>query len=281
MRFWLGTPQGGSLVSAQDAMIPMSDHGFTVGDAVFETLKVVNGQPFALTRHLARLHRSAVGLSMTLPDEQVIRHAVGEIVAAAEKPVERLRITVSSGSGPLGSARGQAQWTLALMSGPATAWPATASIAVVPWAKYEGSAVTGLKTTSYAENVVALAYAQRLGADEGIFANTAGQLCEGTGSNVLIAMDGVLVTPTLASGALGGITRELAVQWCGVVERDVPIDALLRADEILLASSTRDLQPVSLVIERDGSQRILQAPGPLSQQAMAQFAAASADNIDP
>ena len=85
---------------------------------------------------------------------------------------------------------------------------------MVPWVRNERSAVAGLKTTSYAENVVALAYAKERGAIEAVFANTRGELCEGTGSNVFVVRDGVVWTPPLDSGCLAGITRALAVEWC-------------------------------------------------------------------
>ena len=73
--------------------------------------------------------------------------------------------------------------------------PASAAVVVVPWTRNERAATAGLKTTSYADNVVALAYAKERGAVEAIFANTRGELCEGTGSNIFVVVDGVLVTP--------------------------------------------------------------------------------------
>ena len=71
----------------------------------------------------------------------------------------------------------------------------------VPWPRNERGALAGLKTTSYAENVVALADASERGATEAVFANLAGHLCEGTGSNVFYVVDGELRTPTLAAAA--------------------------------------------------------------------------------
>ena len=78
----------------------------------------------------------------------------------------------------------------------------------MPFRRNEFSAVAGLKTTSYAENALALAKAEELDADEAIFANTAGMLCEGTGSNVFVVLDGEVLTPPLSSGCLAGITRD-------------------------------------------------------------------------
>ena len=84
----------------------------------------------------------------------------------------------------------------------------------MPWVRNERAATAGLKTTSYAENVIALASRQEPGALEAIFANTRGELCEATGSNVFVVIDGVVRTPPLDSGCLAGITRELVLEWC-------------------------------------------------------------------
>ncbi len=89
-----------------DASISPLDHGYLVGDGVFETLKTIDGTPFALTRHLARLRRSAAGLDLLVPDDATIRAAIDAVLAGAAVGPGRLRITVSSGAGPLGSGRG-------------------------------------------------------------------------------------------------------------------------------------------------------------------------------
>jgi branched-chain amino acid aminotransferase len=102
----------------------------------------------------------------------------------------------------LGAERSGTTLVMACSSG--GAWEPSTKVSVVPWTRNEYSAVAGLKTTSYAENVVALSYAHDRGASEAIFANSQGALCEGTGSNIFLALDGQLITPTLASGCLAG-----------------------------------------------------------------------------
>ena len=82
------------------------------------------------------------------------------------------------------------------------------------------------------------------GASEGLLVNTAGHLCEGTGSNVFAVYGDTVVTPPLTSGPLAGITRELVLEWCDVVERDLTLAEALTADEVFLTSSLRDVQPV-------------------------------------
>ena len=106
---------------------------------------------------------------------------------------------------------------------------------IVPWTRNENGALAGLKTISYAANVRALAYAHERGAGEAIFANTQGNLCEATGSNVFLVRDGVLITPPPSAGCLLGVTRalllELGARGSGIAteERDVPIDALAQS----------------------------------------------------
>ena len=242
----------------------MFDHGFTVGDGVFETTKVVRGVPFAITRHLDRLIRSAHGLGLHVDPTQV-RVAVTEVLAENETlPLARLRITATGGHAPLGSDRGEAHPTLIVAIAPGKEWPPTADVAVVPWVRNERAATAGLKTTSYADNVVALEHAHATGAAEAIFGNTIGNLCEGTGTNVFLAVDGRLVTPPLSSGCLPGVTRALLLEWLGDVDEvDVLLSALYDADEAFLTSSTRDIQPIRSV---DGH-LLPVAPGPLTRHA--------------
>jgi branched-chain amino acid aminotransferase len=87
-------------------------------------------------------------------------------------------------------------------------------VITVPWTRNERSAIAGVKTTSYAENVVALARAAESGATEALFADTRGRLSEGTGSNVFVVVGGRILTPALTAGCLAGITRALVLEWC-------------------------------------------------------------------
>ncbi|MGL5829055.1 MAG: aminotransferase class IV, partial [Angustibacter sp.] len=243
------------------------DHGFTVGDGVFETLKVSSGVPFALTRHLARLARSAASLGLQPPDESQLRLGIEEVLRCAAQPsLARLRLTVTAGVGPLGSDRLHAPQTLAVALAPAGAQPASAAVVTVPWPRNERAATVGVKTTSYAENVVALSYAREHGADEAILSNTIGELCEGTGSNIFIVRDGLVCTPGLSSGCLAGITRELLLEWSGAAgldirQRPLTMVELEDCDEAALSSSTRDIQPIHRINGRE-----LRAPGRLSRQ---------------
>lgn len=237
MHVWLN----GQLVSSDDAYLPVDDHGLIVGDGAFETLKTTRGEAFAVTRHLRRLRRSLEALAISVPDEELLRQAIAETVEAAGHAESRIRVTVTAGSGSLGSGMpgGQPSVFVAVTE----LRPKAEPIAVtVPWTRNERGATAGLKTTSYAENVRSLRVAHEAGASEALMANTRDELCEGTGTNVFVVIDGQAFTPPLASGCLAGVTRELVLEVAPVTERVLPFEILQTAQEIFLTSSTRDVQ---------------------------------------
>ena len=258
-----------------DAHISVMDHGLTVGDGVFETMLVRRGFPFARRRHLDRLERSLAGLGLQSCGRDVMEQACDEVVAASGRTEGRLRLTVTAGVGPAGSGRGSGPCTVLAVVTDQPPVPDTAAVVTVPWTRNENSALAGLKTTSYGENVVALARAKEADADEAIFANTRGELCEGTGTNIAVVVDGRLVTPPLSSGCLAGVTRALAIEHCGIDEATIPYAVLERVTEAALLGTTRDVQPITAI---DG--RPLE-PGALTLAARAAFADLVARDLDP
>ena len=269
----------GRLVGPDEAVVSVFDHGFTVGDGVFETVKVADGRPFALRRHLERLHRSAgiLGLDVPLTDGS-LRRVVDEVIEAAALDLARLRITVTGGTTPMGSGRGGGAPTLVVAAGPLAPWPAETTAVTAPWPRNERSALAGVKTTSYAEQVMALAEAHKVDASEALVPNTRGDVCEGTGSNVFLVLDGRLITPSLLSGCLPGVTRALVLDLLPEAEEDdVPLTALAAADEVLLTSTTRDVQPLRMLDGRD----LPGVDGPVAQRAMAAYADLMARDVDP
>ncbi|MEW6154841.1 MAG: aminotransferase class IV [Actinomycetota bacterium] len=267
----------GRLLDASEARVSPFDHGLLTGDGVFETLRVYRGVPFATGRHLDRLARSAAVLGLDAPGPDVLRPAMAEVVEANRLSAGRLRVTVTGGPSPLGPARGRGAPTVIVAGGPMARWPETADVAVAPWPRNERSPLVGAKTTSYAENVVALAWAEARGAGEAVFANLAGHLCEGTGTNVFLVVGGRLVTPPLSSGCLGGVTRELLCELVDVEEADVGVEVLAEASEAFLSSSTREVQPIATVDRRP----LLSAPGPRTAEAAAAFRALVGADLDP
>lgn len=273
MRAWVN---GRLLDDPNGPAVAVADHGFTVGDGVFEAIKVVAGQPFALTRHLNRLANSAKGMRLPQVEVDEVRRGVGAVLEGQRLSLGRIRVTYTGGVAPLGSGRGDEPPTLVVVADAMQPRAATTSVVTVPWPRNERGALSGLKSTSYGENVVALAYAAERGASEAIFANVAGNLCEGTGSNVFYVIGGELRTPTLAAGCLAGISRALVLEWYGGREVDEPIDVLESAEEIFLVSTTRDVQGV-----RRWNGRDLEAPGSVTRDAMKVWALREAEDVDP
>ncbi|MGH3359627.1 MAG: aminotransferase class IV [Nocardioidaceae bacterium] len=273
MRAWLN---GQILDPVDRPALSVLDHGITVGDGAFETVQIVNGEPFALTRHLDRLILSATGIGLTAPDTDAIRAGAKAVIAGQDLPNGLLRITVTAGRGPLGSGRFGGEQTVIVIAQPTDRPGPSTSVVTVPWPRNERGALAGLKTTSYAENALLVSRAREEGATEAILPNTLGELCEGTGSNVFYVVDGELVTPTLASGCLSGITRALLTEWCDVVERDDTIDVLQAADEVFLSSTIRCVLPVHEI-----DHRRLEAPGPVTQEVLRTWERRSAANLDP
>lgn len=262
MRVWI---DGRVLESPQEPALSVLDHGLVVGDGVFETVKVELGRPFALTPHLQRLSRSATGLGIGEPDLEAIRSGVAATLEDQELPFGRIRITVTSGPGPLGSPRGDGPQTSVVVTEPCDRPPSVSRIATVPWPRNERGALAGLKTTSYAENALMVEAARSRGASEAVMPNTRGDVCEGTGSNLVYVLDGRVITPTLEAGPLAGITRALLLEWAAgeleIHEEDHPIEVLGAAEEVMLVGTTRDVQAIEQVDER-----MLVAPGPLTRR---------------
>jgi branched-chain amino acid aminotransferase len=228
-----------------DARVPVTDHGLVVGDGVFEALKVTPAGPFAVRRHLERLDRSAAAMGLPATDHRAIRGAIEELLDGWSLPLGKIRITYTGGRGPLGSGAAYGPQTLVVALDAAVPAAPTAEVVTAPWSRNEHGALAGVKSTSYAENVRALAHAVARGGSEAILLNTAGNVCEGTGSNLFAVLDGTVVTPALSAGPLAGITRELLLEWWLVVERDLSPAEAKGADEVFLTSSLRDVQAVT------------------------------------
>jgi branched-chain amino acid aminotransferase len=275
----------GGLCAAADVRISPFDHGLLVGDGVFETVRVYDGQPFAWRRHLDRLVHSAAGLGLALPARDELRAAADAVLAANGLREARLRITVTGGVAPLGSERGDAPPTVIVAASEVVPSAAATTVAISPWPRNEHGATAGLKTTSYAENVRALAYARELGATEALLENTQHQLCEATGSNVFVVSQGVVRTPPASSGCLLGVTRALVLELCPslglpVEEVPLPLHALTDdADEAFLTSTVREVQGIAEIA--GWGHTFADAPGPVTRALAAAFDDLIASDLDP
>jgi branched-chain amino acid aminotransferase len=268
----------GAIVAPGAPAIRPEDKGLT-GAGVFEAIKVVAGTPFALHRHLDRLVASAAPLDLPV-DLDRVRDGIAAVLAVdgAGEGRRWLRITVTAGPAGMATGVGSGEPTTVVATAPMAPWGPTTSVVVLPWRRNEHGALAGLKTISYLENGLGLRYATDHGAEEGIFANTAGNLCEGCGTNVFVVHEGVIVTPPLTAGCLAGVTRGLVLEWVpGVVEDDLPIDVLATCEEAFLTSTSRDVHPIATVDGRPLPRR----PGSLTAKAMRLFAERAAADPDP
>jgi branched-chain amino acid aminotransferase len=268
----------GALMPLEDASVSPLDHGLVVGDGVFETLRTYRGEPFAWTRHAARLQSSAEGLGLDAPDSDALRAAVDAVLAANDFAAARIRITITGGPAPPGSKRAPVPATVIVVAFALEPVAPHIDVMIVPWTRNEGGALAGLKTISYAENVRALAHVEAHGAQEAIFPNTQGNLCEATGSNVFLVVGGACITPPLSAGCLNGVTRQLLLEaGLPIEERDVPVASLRNAEEAFVSSTTREVQPIASV---DGV-TLSAVPGPITARFAAAFTSLVARDLDP
>lgn len=260
----------------EQAQVSALDHGLVVGDGVFEALKVTPAGTFAVRRHLDRLTRSARALGLPDPDHDAVQSGIDAVLAGRTYAEGKIRITYTGGRGPLGSQAAYGPATLVVATDVSPMPDPVTDIVTAPWRRNEHGALTGVKSTSYAENVRGLAYATERGGSEAIFLNTAGQLCEGTGTNIFCVFGSEVVTPPLSAGPLAGITREVLVEWCDITETDLTLEQAQRADEVFITSSLRDVQGV-----RRWDDVEFPALGPVSREVAQVFADRSTAEIDP
>lgn len=259
-----------------EARVSAIDHGLVVGDGVFEALKVTPAGAFAVQRHLDRLTRSAQALGLPDPDHGAVRTGIDAVLDGRTYAEGKIRITYTGGRGPLGSQAAYGPTTLVVAADVSPVPGPVTDIVTAPWTRNENGALAGVKSTSYAENVRGLAYATERGASEAIFVNTAGQLCEGTGTNIFCVFGSEVVTPPLTAGPLAGITRAVLLEWCDITEADLTLEKAQAADEVFLTSSLRDIQGV-----RRWDDVEFAALGPVTSEIAEVFATRSTAEIDP
>ncbi len=235
----------GRLRPAGEAAVYSLDRGFTLGDGVFETLRAYGGKPFAVARHWKRLAHACETTGLPVPTCDEFARVLNLTLAANNLPEARIRFTVTRGSDPDGLSP-----TIVCSISPATTFAAAEKVVTAPWTRNEKGALTGVKSVSYGENLMAIAYAKRENAAEAIFFNTRGELCEGATTNIFIVKGTDVFTPPLSSGCLAGVTRELVIELCrdhriNLSETPLTSHDLTTADEAFLTSSTREVQPVS------------------------------------
>jgi branched-chain amino acid aminotransferase len=232
MKVWLN----GELLDADEAHISPFDRGFLLGEGVFETLRSYAGRIPTIAEHLERLEFGCRALGVGVTPMHELAHAVHALLRENELIDARIRITVTE--------------TAILMTAlDLRPWPDTATAVLAPWPHNEKSPLAGVKTTSRADTVLGLAYAHSQGADEVLFLNLAGNLCEAATANVFVIRCNRVETPPLSAGCLPGITRRHVLEACEALgieatETNLLLDALSEAEEMFLTSSTRGIQPL-------------------------------------
>ena len=278
-KVWLSTH--GRALDPQDATISVFDRGFLYGDSVYETLRTARGQILGLDAHLDRLRRSAAGIAFELPFTfEEIRRAIEEALLAAGNPDSRVRVTVTRGTGPINlDTRVAESPVLAVIVTPLEIPARAVYLRGISACTVERVAIVrpGLKTGNYLGNILALRSAHERGAEDAIMCNPDGSVAEGATSNLFVIKDGVAHTPSLASGLLAGLTRELVLRLLREIlgiethERQILAAELQTADELFLTSSVRGVMPVTTL---DGRVLGEGGAGPLTRRVLDAYDAA-------
>ncbi len=270
----------GSLFYRSQAKLSPFDHGFLYGLGLFETVRAYSGSLFRLDRHIARLLRSAeiIGLSPDLTASKLYEACL-HVLQSNNIQEGRLRITLSAGEGEPTPEPPTGEPTLFITASPYLPNQALhergAKAIFSALRRNTRSLPSLLKTTSYLDNFMARREARLKEADEALFLNEQGALCEGSTSNIFLITGETLVTPPIASGILAGITREAVIEIARaehleVFEREVAPEELAAADEAFLTNSLVELLPL---VEVEGKPVGSGKPGKLTQRLSESYAA--------
>ena len=245
----------GELLLASEARIPATDDGLLRGDGVFEVVRVYRGKPFAFEEHLARLERSARNLRLAADVEAVRSDAYRLLAEAGSGPEhDLLRIVLTRGGRRL------------LLTEPLPPTPERIRLATVTYSPTR--VLDGVKSLSYAANMLASRLARERGFDEALLVTPHGRVLEAPTSSIFWIEDGAVLTPPLDEHILASITRAVVLEVTGAQERPCTLADLLAADEAFLASTTREVQPVAAVEER-----VFDAEGPVTRRIAADVGA--------
>ncbi|GAA5483418.1 aminotransferase class IV [Haloferula sargassicola] len=211
------------------------DRGHSHGLGVFETLLALDGRLVRPDWHFERMEHGCRVLEIDPPDREAILAALAPELGRGR---QRVRIVRTAGAGSLNQLHGEGARTL-LSLAPCPEPPDRLSFILAPWPKNEASPLAAVKCLSYAENLLALDAARQAGADEAVFLNTRGELCEGATSNLFLQVKGRLLTPPLSSGCLPGTFRRGLLE-SGQADEAVLVPAdLASAEAVYLTSATR------------------------------------------
>jgi branched-chain amino acid aminotransferase group I len=275
----------GSLVPRSKARISVFDHGFLYGYGLFETMRAYNGKIFLLERHIKRLSGSAeiIGLGQKLAGIDLAK-ACRDTLEANNFRDARVRLTVTNGESdvlPWTDAGGKP--TVVVTAQPYTPFSAEKygegfRVGIASVRRYRQSVVASMKSVNYLASVMARREAAAHGLDEALLLNDDGYIAEGGGSNVFFVKSASLVTPSLDSGVLPGVTREMVMELAdglgtGVTEGTVGLGIIKRCDEAFMTNAMIEVMP--LVTIRDENGRMIPIsmgkPGKVTRRLMAAY----------
>jgi branched-subunit amino acid aminotransferase/4-amino-4-deoxychorismate lyase len=239
----------GTLSDASEARIPATDDGLLRGDGVFEVIRLYGGRAFALNDHLARIANSAANLRLPL-DPEAVRADVEALLEANDVAEAAMRVLVTRGGHRLA------------MIEELKPLPPTLALATIEYAPTR--VLDGVKSLSYAANILTRRLAQERGADDALLVTPHGRVLEGPTTSFMCSFDGeTLVTPPLSEHILDSITRRRIVPLAEVRDQVITRDDLTNIREAFMASTLREVHPVHAIDDLD----LPKAPGPLTQQA--------------
>jgi branched-chain amino acid aminotransferase len=252
----------GEIMLAAGATVPATDEGLLRGDGVFEVVRVYDGKPFALEDHLARLERSAANLRLPLDIEAVRADGHRLLAHAGTGPDhELLRIVVTRGGRRL------------LLTEPLHASPETLRLGSITYSPTR--VLDGIKSLSYAANMLASRLARERGFDEALLVTPHAHVLEAPTSSLFWVKDRKLLTPPLDEHILASITRRIVIEVGGAVEQTCTLEELLDADEVFIASTTREVHPVRAVDDSS-----FDAPGPVTARLATDVSARIRSELD-
>src|SRR5271170_151236 len=259
----------GHFLPEAQAVVPVNDRGFLLGDGLFETLRVVNGKPFRFAQHMERMTRGADFLKIKPPfaPRELEKFAV-QLIEQNKLPDAILRVTLTRGAGERGyNFNGECKPTLAMALHAApplensVEWNLITSSFRIPAA----DPLSSFKTTSKILQIMARAEAKEKGADEALLVNTNGEVAETASGNLFWIYEDKICTVPTGRGVLPGITRAVVLEICQSLgletnKRVIKPEALRNSEGIFITQSALGIIPVSVF---DGE---TVAPSPLTDQ---------------
>ncbi len=270
----------GKFVPESEAKISVFDHGFLYGDGVFEGIRAYNGKVFKLKEHVDRLYDSAKAIDLEVPvSKEEFMNIILETLRKNKLKDAYIRPIVTRGIGDLGL-------------DPRKCREPSIIVITKPWGKLYGDlyekglkAITvgirrvsfdalppNIKSLNYLNNVLAKIEANAKGGDEAIFLDRNGYVSEGSGDNLFVVKNGVVMTPPTINN-LKGITREAVVELIlklGIPFKEINLGLydLYTADEVFVTGTAAEIAPIVMI---DGRKIGNGKPGKITKRLMEEF----------